>query len=359
MTLTRLMDLFSAWLDMVAAMVALLLARLQRRTTCLLSEAQPGQFSFSTADGAALTLRLDGADGANPADLARALGPRVKGQPVELRLDGARLLARPLELPRGAEPYLAGIVRAQIDRLTPWSADAALFGWTPPEEISGERIRLLVAATPRAAIAPLLERLKALEPGPIQVSAILETPTGPTPIALLDLAGAGAGDDRRIRSVLMGLLAGAAFLATAALLVSGFAVSSLDEDLAAIEQKIDTTRRVLMAGRDGSSGGGAVLRALEQRKRELPAATLALEDLSRVLPDDTYITDLEFNGDRVRIAGVSAAPARLIVLLEQSGRFSGATFVAPTTPLPKGKAERFDIEAQMVAAGARRPEPGR
>lgn len=349
MTLTGLMDLFSAWLDTVAGFVAELLARARHREALRLTEAAGGVFQLALSNGATMALRLDGPDGP---DVPQAIAARLKDQPVELRLDGRRLLARPLELPKGAEPYLPGIVRAQIDRLTPWTAEEALYGWTAPQEAPGERIRLTVAATPRGAIAPLLSRLRGLAVGPISIVASLEEATGPTPVRLLEQHDGAPFEAGRIRKVLMGLLAGTALLAAATLVISDFVVRSLNEELAGIEQSTAATRRLLVAARDGLGADGPALRALERRKREAPITTLTLEDLSRVLPDDTYVTDLQISEDRARIAGVSAAPAGLVRLLEQSGHFTGATFVAPTTPVPHGHGERFDIEARIVPHSA-------
>src|SRR3979411_814100 len=100
----------------------------------------------------------EGAIEALPPDWASAL----RGSRSELVLRPSRFLFRPLELPKRATEYLEGIVRAQIDRLTPWARDGAVYSWTAPIDATNDRIHLTIAATARSMVAPYLEAMEAL-----------------------------------------------------------------------------------------------------------------------------------------------------------------------------------------------------
>ena len=97
-------------------------------------------------------------DSALPADVQAAL----QGSRAELVLQPSRFLFRPLELPRKASDFLEGIIRAQIDRLTPWKTEDAVFGWTAPVEIPNDRIVVNVIVTARQPIMSFVDTVSNL-----------------------------------------------------------------------------------------------------------------------------------------------------------------------------------------------------
>ena len=88
-----------------------------------------------------------------------------------------------------------------------------------------------------------------------------------------------------------------------------------------------------------------VQRALERRKHDAPSAVLVMETLSKILPDQTYVTELRLEGNKLRLTGITRDAPSLIGLIERSGRFTRATFFAPTTRSPSDTGDRFHIEA--------------
>ncbi|QRG08065.1 PilN domain-containing protein [Xanthobacter dioxanivorans] len=342
--LDRALDAFSRWIDTVAGVVAAVLAGLRPLRAVRIGESAAGMFSLAGPDGGATGFPLAGPPDAPSPEVAA----RVKGRAVELALDPARFLSRPLELPAGAAPFLDGIVRAQIDRLTPWTAGEAVYGWTPPVMMPDERLRLTVLAAPRARVEPPLHCLRTMGAGSVAVTVAAVGGAGPVLLRGLDPAMAGVSGLARVRRALLAVLAAAAVLATLALAASEIAGGGLDAERDDIDARIAAHRRALTAGGAAQGAGGAALRALEQRKRESQPTVLVLEALSRVLPDDTHVTAWQMDGDRVQVAGISREAPALVRLMEQSRAFTQATFVAPTTRQPGEAGERFEIEARIA-----------
>ena len=82
-----------------------------------------------------------------------------------------------------------------------------------------------------------------------------------------------------------------------------------------------------------------------------PPLCSLLEALSKILPDQTYVTELRLEGNKLRLTGITRDAPSLIGLIEQSGRFTRATFFAPTTRSPSDTGDRFHIEAIIKPLG--------
>src|SRR5947209_12686891 len=190
---------FWHWIEAAAATIVGIVARLASSRLVRVVEQPDGSL---LCEGEKLTLSEEGlVEPVPPKVLARLRKARV-----ELMLSPGRFVFRPLELPQRASEFLGGIVRAQIDRLTPWSAAEAAFGWTAPKDLTGDRMLVTVVATSRALIAPLVAGLSAH--GPKIVRAVTQPPgePGAPSIEVWEYAAGGAIDLRRVRFVLASLL---------------------------------------------------------------------------------------------------------------------------------------------------------
>jgi general secretion pathway protein L len=84
----------------------------------------------------------------------------------------------------------------------------------------------------------------------------------------------------------------------------------------------------------------------EGDKSGRPLAVLAAA--TRILPDDTYLTEMELRQRKVTLSGRSAAAARLIGPLAADGTFRNPGFAAPVTRLEALGSELFTINAEVA-----------
>jgi len=338
--------LFSRWIDAAAAAILAAFSSFGKRKTVQVIEEDGGSFVIQTDRGSPSGLPFERAqivDGTIAGVHPDAIASILDGSRAELVLRPARVLFRPLELPQRATEFLGGVVRAQIDRLTPWSANEAAFGWSEPAAAGADRMTVTVAATARALVQPLVDALLGAGAEAVTVTA---APPGAAPITVLDHHAPGALDFVRVRNAMVAVLIGAGLVAgismSAAAVVS-VRYTSEQEELA---RRIAERRAAIRVGRD-SPQAVTPLRALERRKYQSPSNVIVLEVLSQILPDHTYVTELRIEGDKLRVIGVTRDAPELIRLLERSPNFTRATFFAPTTKGPSDPGERFHIEAQI------------
>ena len=345
--LRQIGESFSRWIDSVAENVHSLIDRwygVQRQVQLI--EQEQDTFTLHALgpakDASLPDQRIRIAQGAIAETLSADWLETFRGSRAELVLRPTRFMFRPLELPKRAAEFLDGIVRAQIDRLTPWTVGEAVYSWTPPIEAGNERIQLTVAATARAQVTPYVKALAALGATAIVVSTVpQEAASGAAPLKVFEQQSRGAFEITRIRRILMLVLAAAAAMAVISIGVSSIAADSLDTEQQDLTRQISKRRAAMR------QDGGNAQRMLERRKQTTAASVIILEALSKLLPDHTFVTELRVEGGKVQVTGLTRDAPSLIRLIEQSPHFERATFFAPTTQSPGEPGERFHIEARI------------
>jgi general secretion pathway protein L len=337
-------EFVSRWLDAVAALLVAALGRVVSPRVVRLVEQDDGFAVHLPNDAQAQSghFRIGGGDApALPDGVAKA----IRGNRVEIVLRPSRFVFRELELPRRAVEFLDGIVRAQIDRLTPWAAGDAVFGWGRPADIANDRISVMIAATARAMVRPILQAVSEVGAASIAVLTVPAEGAATAGIKVYDQNVRGMLEARRVSRILLGLLLIAGVAAGVALAADVVVGGSLDSRQNELARQINQRRVLLRAGQNGAARDASGL--LDRRKRETPATVIVLEALSEILPDDTYVTELRVEGSKLQIIGVTHDAPGLIRLIEQSPHFTHATFFAPTTRAPTDPGDRFHIEARI------------
>jgi general secretion pathway protein L len=349
MTLRAIADLFMNWIDVVARALLAISARF-RSTRCVrLVEADGGLFHIQINGGRASAWiaeqQVHIVPGAAGAALPAVLSAALRGSQLELVLKPERFLFRPLELPRRAAEFLQGIVHAQIDRLTPWSASDAAFGWTRPSEIGKDRIVVTVAATTRALMHSYMQALTAFGPRSFAVTtAPLAAVPGTESITVFEHSLRGEVGLKLARGALAAAFTLMVLAAGISVTASQFVLDSLDSEQQELSQRIARYRASFLGT---TAGTLSQQQALERRKHETASRVLAIEALSQALPDHTYVVELRIDGDKLQVIGVTRDAPGLIELIERSPHFTRATFFAPTTRSAEDAGERFHIETRL------------
>ena len=88
------------------------------------------------------------------------------------------------------------------------------------------------------------------------------------------------------------------------------------------------------------------------RRNEVPPLAI-LDELTRLIPTDSWVKQLTVHGRTVEIDGNSPHASDLVSRVEGSAMFNNPRFRSPITLAPDGKSERFDLSLDI------KPEPAR
>ena len=86
---------------------------------------------------------------------------------------------------------------------------------------------------------------------------------------------------------------------------------------------------------------------LLEKRQAFPPVIMVMEELTRILPDDTWVQQLDIKGKELQIQGETASSVKLIGLFGQSAMFYEPSFRSPLTKGQNAGAERFQLAVQM------------
>lgn len=273
---------------------------------------------------------------------------------VELRLPPDRLIARTLQLPAAGRDYLDAIIEHRLDRLTPWRPDRLLYGFSAgshPAEDGTMTVEFL--ATSEEIAGESIARVGQIGLVPTVLGSAGEPVDAPLPLDLF--RGSRDVGRRRMRRT-----AGLILVAVMLLVVPATAILSTlaylaETRLSELDERLLTRRKVLAAATgvgDAQSRDIAMIKA----KTADTAMMLLIDRIAARLPDDTHLKELEVDGERIRLNGLSTAAPQLIALLEADDWLEDVRFTAPVTRDDAGR-DGFEIGAvwtgrRALAAGA-------
>jgi general secretion pathway protein L len=292
-----------------------------------------GHFPLPEADGAEDPLRP-------------VLGQQIVDLPRWLVLPANSGLRRRMLVPAAAVDRLHDVLRFEIERQTPFEAasvvfDALLLGRRADGQADIELI-VVPKATFDAALAatgPLAGTLAGVD-----IAAANGVPQGVNllPIALrARIASSSRGWNWALVAV--------ALLATAAglwqvLQNQRAAADALEQQVAArspAARQVSAQRQQLI---DAVQGAAFLDRARSGR----PTNVEIMDELSRRLPDTTYLEKLAIEDDRLTLIGLSTDASALVPQLEGSPLWTSPALTGALQPDPRTHRDRFTLMAQVA-----------
>lgn len=289
------------------------------------------QVPLAERDG--LALALDQALGENQREMRRVL-----------LLPPGMVLRRVLTLPAAAMDNLRTVLGFELDRQTPFKPDQVVYDHRVLRHEAGARqIPVELALVPRERLQQALAA----------IGSVADT-LGAIDLKGVDDARVGYNflppEQRRGRRntwlwINLGLVAASVLLLVLAMgrLIDN-RQAAVDALSAESESQHDDARAVARL-RTGLEEAATAANFLAIEKARQPSMVLLLNELTRLLPDDTWLERLNFSRGEVTLSGQSGQAAKLVELLQGSTLLRSPALSGPIQPDVRTQRDRFNITA--------------
>jgi general secretion pathway protein L len=266
--------------------------------------------------------------------------------PRDLVIPEAMVLRKSLVMPLAAESNLRQALAFEMDRNTPFRTDDVHFDYRIVRRDKDKGVLTLeLAVVPRTVVDQQVEALAArgLAPSGLDV-ALDDRPAG---LNLLPPEARYRVSNRRTRMNL--LLSAVAVLLLAVVMAQSLWLreAQIDSVQAAIDEVRVEARRVQNIRtqiEDASEAAGF----MQTRRAENRPTLKVIAEVTRILPDDTYLDRLRIWDGNVQIQGKSDNAQQLIELVNLSPLFDGAGFRGSTRLDGRSQKEIFDLSATLA-----------
>ena len=259
----------------------------------------------------------------------------------DLLLEESVVLRNEVVMPLATEANLRQALAYEMDRHTPFEADEVFYNWKVlNRDREAGQLHFELFATPREPVEAKIEVLNRLGLSPTGVD--IATDDGPMGINLLP-------ENLRFHIVNQQVRGNWIMAAVTAFLLVFVMMQSLwlrEQQIESINEAIDDVRAEAMAVQqirkqidDAAEAAGF----LQAHKIENGYKLETLAELTRILPQDTYLDRLSMTAGTAQMQGKSANAQALIELINDSEYFENASFRGPTRLDSRSGKEIFDL----------------
>jgi general secretion pathway protein L len=270
---------------------------------------------------------------------------------VTIRLDRDLVFETAVELPAAGEPSLRPILQHQIERLVPLGASEVAFDHriTARGPASNTlKVHLVIAKRATIDRALALARAAGLDPRRVIASDGDNDPgerLGRTPLVLWQ-AGRHTSETDIRRHIRHGLEIAAVVLSLTAY---GLYIHRLerirDELQAQVGQAKEAAASVTDLERQIGQAGESL--AFLQNRRDGVPPLRVLDELTKLIPEDSWVSQLVTRGRSIELTGYSPRASDLISRVENSTMFENPRFRSPITLAADGSGERFALAFEV------------
>ncbi len=264
-----------------------------------------------------------------------------------LLLPADKVLVKAMTLPLAAEENLREVLSFEMDRQTPFAADQVYYDCiVTSRNTKRKTLSVDLVLAPRTVVDELLDELANSGLRADILSTRDSSGTAMLPINLLPRRKRSNRNTavRRLNATLVVMTVLLFITAiTLPVLKKQQVLRELEPQLIAAVAQAESANELRQQVARLVAGSGHLV-----RKKQTGLSVLrTINELTRILPDHTWINRLDISETEVQLQGQSSSSAMLISLLEGSPVLKSVRFRSPVIRIPSTGQERFHLSAEI------------
>jgi general secretion pathway protein L len=263
-------------------------------------------------------------------------------KPVLLRPPAETVLTKVHVVPAAPRRQLDQLLRHELVRITPFPADALFWRWqghAKPGDTS--RLEIVFTMVPKLGLSTALRALDDLGIRPDFVEVQVAGRPALLPFSESPQRSGGTALVRGLSWACAVLVAAAVLLPVVMQAITLNATETAIAELQPTIAQVDALRRGISAN---DAGKDILAREAERTGDVLQI----LATITRILPDDTFLTDFALRERQMTLSGRSASAPRLITGLSGDPAIRNTAFAAPVTRIEGATSDIFSIKAEIA-----------
>jgi len=261
-----------------------------------------------------------------------------------------KVLSLRISLPFSAEDTLEECIARELDHWTPYGAANVYFDYRiTGRNLERKELYLELAYSPRREVDRYLDVVT--ERG-LEVSVVTSRRLYAPGVKMINLLPPELRPGRRRNALhpnpVLAAVTGLLLAITIAnpVVQKSRAIAEVAARAEVAEENAAESDRL----RRGLERMAATSRFLVEKKESAVMAVELIDEISRILPDDTWISYLEISETELRLQGESEESASLIGIIDASPLFERAQFRSPVVQVAGRNADKFVLSADVIQA---------
>ena len=250
-------------------------------------------------------------------------------------------LCRTLKFPIQASSSLDGILHYELEKVTPFKPEQIIYAYTIlHRDKNTNTIEIEFHATPKNKLLPILSQIEQLGLHPDKV--VLQHPDAQKEINLLPDTNNPSNQTSRWHYVNLTLVICSLILF---LIYKGVPLYHLEKEIKMTEEELKPLRKEAKIADSLKAEWNRLKNqnaAVNQQITAYQPILLILDEMTDILPNTTWLSDLNIEKDQIQLRGESTSASALIPLIEGSDLFRNTRFRSPVMTQSSGK-ETFEI----------------